>query len=165
MYWQFQVYCGFRRKEEKVVKLVRKKNETGEKNIFTWGKIFWQKPKSLIARKSKENGKDVYTDKSSSKEITKKRKVFLPSYIFFQKYVFCMAQFNFSKMIWEFFMKTTAKVNLNVGCHGWVRKKISHSILLKRTFSSIFKQRKQKKMTECEKRLKVIPSTYKCSKF
>ena len=61
-------------------------------------------------------------------------------------------QFNFSRMICEFFMKTTAKLNLNVGCHGWARKKIFHFTLLKTALNSIFKQLKQKKMTECEKR-------------
>ena len=60
-------------------------------------------------------------------------------------------RFNFSKMIREFFVKTTAKLHLNVGRRGWARKKIFHSILLKTTLNSIFKQLKQK-MTECEKR-------------
>ena len=56
-------------------------------------------------------------------------------------------------------MKTTAKLILNVGCHDWARKKFFHSILLKTALNRIFKQRKQKKMTECEKRQQVVPST------
>ena len=69
-------------------------------------------------------------------------------------------RFKFSKMISEFFpMKTTAKPILNVGCHDWARKKFFHSILLKTALNSIFKQLKQKKMTECEKRQQVVPST------
>ena len=49
-------------------------------------------------------------------------------------------------------MKTIAKLTLNVGRHGWARKKTFRSILLKTALNSIFKQLKQKKMTECEKR-------------
>ena len=41
-------------------------------------------------------------------------------------------RFNFSKMIREFFVKTTAKLNLNLGRHGWARKKIFHSLLFKK---------------------------------
>ena len=45
-------------------------------------------------------------------------------------------------------MKTAAKLKLNAGRCGWARKKIFHSVLLKTVLNSIFKQHKQKKMTE-----------------
>ena len=41
-------------------------------------------------------------------------------------------------MICEYFVKTTAKLNLNVGGHGWAREKIFHSILLEAALNSIF---------------------------